>query len=130
MPRATPTMTLRAACAAAALLAAAPAGAAPPDEAWTARLRSEGYPTVTVRRSLLGRVWIVATGPQGTREVVVDPVTGEVLRDFLLPAQVAEGAAETPTPAEAAAIPSGIGVTRSSDGAGGAQGGGEGDRRP
>lgn len=123
-------MMLRAACAAAALLAASPGSAAPPDEAWTARLRAEGYATVTVRRSLLGRVWIVATGPQGTREVVVDPVTGEVLRDLLSPAQVADGAAETPPQDDTAAMPSGIGVTRSSDGAGGAQGGGEGDRRP
>jgi hypothetical protein len=64
------------------LSSAAPPAAAGPAEDWAALLRAEGYAQIVVRRSLLGRIWIIATGPDGTREVVIDPFTGEVLRDF------------------------------------------------
>ena len=44
-------------------------------------LRGLGFDDVATSRSLLGRVQIRATGAIGTRELVVNPRTGEVLRD-------------------------------------------------
>lgn len=44
-------------------------------------LQREGYARIEVGRTWLGRTRIVATGAQGTREIVVQPSTGEVLRD-------------------------------------------------
>jgi hypothetical protein len=67
--------------ASAALLASA--GLAKADEisgivTW---LRGLGFKKVEVTRSLLGRVQIRATGTVGVRELVVNPRTGEILRD-------------------------------------------------
>lgn len=44
-------------------------------------LRRLGFDDVRTSRSLLGRVQIRATGAIGTRELVVNPRTGEILRD-------------------------------------------------
>lgn len=44
-------------------------------------LRGLGFDDVSTSRSLLGRVQIRATGAIGTRELVVNPRTGEILRD-------------------------------------------------
>lgn len=44
-------------------------------------LRRLGFDDVSTSRSLLGRVQIRATGPMGTRELVINPRTGEILRD-------------------------------------------------
>jgi len=46
------------------------------------QLERQGYDTVTVSRTLLGRVKIVATGRRGRREIIVNPSTGEILRDL------------------------------------------------
>ena len=59
------------------------------------RLRAEGYQQVDVSRTWLGRLRILAEGPQGAREIVVDPRNGEVLRDYAAPPSAAEG---QPTP--------------------------------
>jgi len=47
-------------------------------------LRQLGFGDITTSRSLLGRVQIRATGDIGTRELVVNPRTGEILRDVWL----------------------------------------------
>lgn len=44
-------------------------------------LQGEGYSRIEIGRTWLGRTRIVATGEQGTREIVIQPSTGEVLRD-------------------------------------------------
>lgn len=47
-----------------------------------AQLRSQGYTRISLERTLLGRVRILATGPGSRREIIVDPRTGEILRDL------------------------------------------------
>lgn len=49
-----------------------------------AQLRAEGFGTVQVSRTLLGRTQIIAEGTPGHREIVLDPRTGEILRDIFL----------------------------------------------
>ena len=46
-------------------------------------LRKQGYDTIEVSRTLLGRTRIVATAPWGRRELILNPRTGEILRDIL-----------------------------------------------
>lgn len=67
-------------------LAAAPAAAETRDEI-VHQMGREGYTSIRVQRTWLGRERIVATGPAGTREVVLNPSTGEVLRDLVAPAE-------------------------------------------
>ncbi len=45
-------------------------------------LRQQGYDSFSGQRTLLGRVRIVATAPGWRREVVLNPRTGEILRDY------------------------------------------------
>ncbi len=48
------------------------------------QLRVMGYERFTVRRTLLGRIRIVAELPDAdTREIIVNPRTGEILRDYV-----------------------------------------------
>jgi hypothetical protein len=49
-------------------------------------LRGLGFDEIATARSLLGRVQIRATGAIGTRELVVNPRTGEILRDVWIDA--------------------------------------------
>lgn len=44
-------------------------------------LTQQGYSDIEVMRTLLGRTRILASRDNGTRELVVNPRTGEVLRD-------------------------------------------------
>jgi hypothetical protein len=61
---------------------------APP--AWTqsfadqivAQLRQQGYGGISVSNTLLGRTRIVAESGEGSREIIIDPRTGEILRDL------------------------------------------------
>lgn len=46
-----------------------------------AQLTAQGYSDIDVTRTLLGRTRIVATSNHGTRELVINPRTGELLRD-------------------------------------------------
>ena len=46
------------------------------------QLRQQGYTEVTVTRTFLGRERIVATSPRSEREIIVNPRTGEILRDY------------------------------------------------
>jgi len=50
-------------------------------------LRRLGFDDIATTRSLLGRVQIRATGAIGTRELVVNPRTGEILRDVWVDAE-------------------------------------------
>ena len=45
-------------------------------------LRREGYTRIEISRTWLGRTRILASGGPGQREIVVQPATGEVLRDI------------------------------------------------
>ena len=46
------------------------------------QLKELGYSTVEVSRTFLGRIRVEATGSAGEREIVFNPRTGEILRDF------------------------------------------------
>jgi len=67
---------------AAALVLAGPAHANTLVDAIVAELRDRGYTTITLGQTWLGRTRIVAEGARGRREIVVNPRTGEVLRDY------------------------------------------------
>ncbi len=45
-------------------------------------LKRKGYRIEAVSRTLLGRTRILATRDGGRREIIVNPVTGEILRDL------------------------------------------------
>ena len=60
------------------------------EQAILAQLRQDGYEQITVTTTLLGRIRIVADGAQGQREIVLNPRTGEVLRDVLFLASLAD----------------------------------------
>ena len=46
------------------------------------QLRAQGFGQITVERTLLGRTRIVAQGDEGRREIILNPRTGEILRDL------------------------------------------------
>jgi len=47
------------------------------------QLREQGYVEFTISRTLLGRVRVLALAPDGSqREIVFNPATGEILRDY------------------------------------------------
>lgn len=64
------------------LLGAAAAEAASYEQRLIAHLRTLGYGEITLTFTLLGRAQIVAVSPDDTREIVLNPRTGEILRDF------------------------------------------------
>lgn len=78
--------TIRRHCAAAAvalcLAAAPPLGATPARDAVINALQEQGYSIVLVHWTLLGRIRIVANSPELHREIVINPTTGAVLRDY------------------------------------------------
>lgn len=47
-----------------------------------AQLRDQGFSSISVERTLLGRTRIVALSEQYRREIIFNPRTGEILRDF------------------------------------------------
>ncbi|MES2914202.1 MAG: hypothetical protein V4753_03685 [Pseudomonadota bacterium] len=53
------------------------------------QLKRLGFRTVSQERTLLGRIRIVAKRGDGQREIIVNPKTGEILRDLWMP--VADG---------------------------------------
>ena len=63
------------------LLLTAPATAQTLEDDIDQQLRAQGYEKVTISRTLLGRVFVVAEGGGKRREIVINPATGEVLRD-------------------------------------------------
>ena len=72
-------------------LAAGVAQAQSPADAVVRQLREQGYVEFAVTRTLLGRVRVVALAPDGEqREIVFNPATGEILRDY---SEAADGSA-------------------------------------
>jgi len=69
-------------CVALVLCAASPLWATDYVDGVVTDLRAAGYDKITVSTTWLGRARIVADSPTFTREVIVDPRTGEILRDY------------------------------------------------
>lgn len=59
-----------------------PALGASVEDQVVAQLQSQGYQDISVNRTLLGRIRVVAVTETEWREIVIDPRTGEILRDF------------------------------------------------
>lgn len=55
------------------------------------KLQSQGFTEISVSYTLLGRSRIIAHGKRGTREIILNPKTGEVLRDLWTSASGATG---------------------------------------
>lgn len=66
-----------------------------------AQLHEQGYRRVTVSRTFLGRIRINAELGHSLREIVVNPLTGEILRDMQVNASRHAGNRGTATGAEA-----------------------------
>ena len=64
------------------MLAAPPAFADGLESDLVAQLRRQGFYQVEVSRTLLGRIRLVAQSDTRWREVIVNPSTGEILRDY------------------------------------------------
>lgn len=76
-------MTLKSLVIACALsLAALPALAAPSVDQIVAQLEAQGYDDIDVERTWLGRIRIEAESKTREREIIINPRTGEILRDF------------------------------------------------
>jgi len=65
------------------LVTATQAGAQTVADRVIEQLKRKGYTRITIGRTLLGRVRIVATGTAGRREIILNPSTGAILRDYL-----------------------------------------------
>ncbi len=63
-------------------LAPAPAAADGIQDAIVAQLADQGFTHVRVSKTFLGRVRLYATSPDYTREIILNPRTGEILRDY------------------------------------------------
>lgn len=60
-------------------------GATPGQDIVTASLMAQGYEVQLVHWTLLGRIRIVAVNATIRREIVINPNTGEILRDYAQP---------------------------------------------
>jgi hypothetical protein len=67
---------------AAAVLVAGPAFAQDYAGSVVAQLRRQGFDAITREVTLLGRVRIIASRGDGRREIIINPKTGEILRDL------------------------------------------------
>lgn len=54
-------------------------------------LRAQGFREIETEQTWLGRTKIVASGADGKREIVVNPNTGEILRDLWLNRRGSDG---------------------------------------
>jgi hypothetical protein len=54
-------------------------------EFYVERIEREGFTVVSINRTLLGRVQIVSEDAQNRRETVLNPLTGELLQDLIIP---------------------------------------------
>lgn len=75
-----------------AAAAASPCFASDFQDEIVASLRAQGYGQITVEVTLLGRVKITAVKQSNQREIVINPRTGEILRDLWL---MADGSVAT-----------------------------------
>lgn len=60
-------------------------------DAVRAQLQKQGYSQISVSSTLLGRSRILAKSKSGTREIILNPRTGEILRDLWFSAQGGTG---------------------------------------
>lgn len=74
-----------------AIAFATPLRAAGPVDALLETLRGEGFEPLDVSTTLLGRTRILASDRHYEREIVVNPHTGEILRDYRVPIASAGG---------------------------------------
>jgi hypothetical protein len=75
------------------------------------QLKKQGFQAIVQERTLLGRVRITAIRKDGTREIIINPRTGEILRDLWTPL---DGSAST------------VQIIQAPSGGGGGGGGGTG----
>ena len=59
-----------------------PAHSATTQESIVAELREQGFQRIEIRRTLLGRTRILAESPAYEREIILNPATGVILRDY------------------------------------------------
>ncbi len=78
----------------AGLLAPPAAHAGATEDRIVAQLRDEGFTRIEISRTLLGRSRIVATGPEYEREIVLNPNTGVILRDFWIARRPGSGGSD------------------------------------
>ena len=64
------------------MLSASMALAGPVDDAIVQQLQNHGYTAIDVRKTLLGRVRIIAANKNRVREIILNPNSGEILRDY------------------------------------------------
>ncbi len=109
---------------AAVLLTAAPLFAQSVVDQIRAQLVAQGYDSISVSRTLLGRTRIEASSARFEREIIVDPRTGEILRDYW---EIKDGsdadAVEISNPGSGT---SGSGISGSGSGSGSGHGSGSG----
>ena len=65
-----------------AICLAAAVSAGPIEDSIERQLRAQGFDQITVTRTWLGRSRFVAQSDELYREIIVNPVTGEILRDY------------------------------------------------
>jgi hypothetical protein len=63
-------------------LSAAPAFAQSVEDQVLTQLQAQGFVEITMRRTLLGRLRVVAANERYRRELVINPNTGAILRDY------------------------------------------------
>ncbi|WP_412504337.1 hypothetical protein [Roseovarius sp. SYSU LYC5161] len=63
-------------------LSAAPAFAQSVEDQVLMQLQAQGFVEITMHRTLLGRLRVVATNERYRRELVINPNTGAILRDY------------------------------------------------
>jgi hypothetical protein len=59
-----------------------PAHSATTEESIVAELREQGFQRIEIRRTLLGRTRILAESSAYEREIILNPATGVILRDY------------------------------------------------
>lgn len=90
-----------------------------------AELRKQGFTKISVGRSWFGRTLIHAQSKTERREIVLNPHTGEILRDYTRPLSGGGGASEDILGSHGGSVGSTGG--RSSSGSNGGSSGGSGD---
>lgn len=103
------------------LLGSAAFAATSPEDQVARAIKGDGFRITSQRRTLLGRVRFLAVRGDTQREVVMDPSSGEILRDY---SRVADNGRDGGSPTADSSGTSG-GTGSGSSGGGSASGGGE-----
>lgn len=72
-------------------MGAAPAMADGFSERIVQQLEQQGFRGISTERTWLGRTRIIAEGSDGQREIIVNPNTGEILRDLMMTSKAGGG---------------------------------------